>query len=79
METYNIVGMNPFGETKFLSKLFTQWVDEEDRKQALELPKNQVDNLLPLLRSENIDFVTVGYFPTRLQWETQNNEFVNYN
>lgn len=70
--SYNILKMTDRGETKFLSKLFTTWTSEENRNDALTFDEDQVEYLIPLLKSENDNFIIIAHFPTRLKWESGN-------
>lgn len=71
---YNILGITEKGKTKFLSELFSCWVDECKRKQCKTFSKEQVDYLIPLLQSENNNFVYIGAFPTHLDWKARDNK-----
>ena len=75
---YNIIGLDSDGQTKFLSKLFNNGVDEKDRKMALSFDKEEVDNIRSVVESENPDFYVVHYFPTHLPWKTRNNKIYHY-
>lgn len=61
---YNILGLTDKGETKFLSELFSGWIDECKSKQSPTFTKEQVDYLIPILKSENNNFIGIYKFPT---------------
>ncbi len=71
---YNIVGLTEKGKTKFLSELFSGWVDEIDRKKCPSYTKEQIDYLIPLLKSENNNFVFIGSFPIKIDWKGRDNK-----
>ena len=71
---YNIIGLTEKGKTKFLSKLFSGWLDEKNTKQCLTFSKEELDYLIPLLQSENNGFVHIGFFPTHIKWESRDNK-----
>ena len=72
---FNILCMTKTGKTKFLSELFSDWIDEKDRKKALSFDKKNVDNIIPLLKSENEDWLIIAYFPVDIKWVGRDNKF----
>lgn len=69
---YNIVASTDSSKTVFLSELFTSWVDVSKRGEAISFPKDQLDYLIPLIKSENEDLFNIAYFPTHIKWEDIN-------
>lgn len=69
---YNILGINKRGETKFLSNLHSEWVDEVDREKCPSFSKDHLDNIMPVLKEENDSFIFIGSFPTFIKWEGRN-------
>lgn len=66
---YHILGMDGSGKVKFLLKLFSDWVDQKNRKKCQTFTKEQIDYIIPLLESENNNFIDIGYFPIHLEWK----------
>jgi hypothetical protein len=71
---HHILGLTNKGKTKFLLELFSDWVDESNRKKCKTFSKEQADYLIPLLKSENNNFVFIGSFPVNLDWKGRDNK-----
>jgi len=65
---YHILGLTKKGETKFLSKLLSDWVGINDRAQCEAFTQEQLDYIIPLVESENKKLVKISSFPTHITW-----------
>ena len=76
---YNILGLTDNGKTKFLSELFSGWIDESNRKKCQTFSKEQVDYLIPLYNQKIIILFIQALFRHILIGKEEIINYIEYN